>query len=255
MTTQPGTSQPELGFTETDITACLISTGDRTNRTTRDGKTFQAYPATVQTIDGHQQTYPCTSYHDNQLVRDQWLKITLRYDKKKDQVTGAYLDGQFWDPQIWRVAIQTLQVEARIGSVVVPTLAVGIPQPEVATPAQAQVSTPTRPQPQPDPNPQPEPEPEPQPAYYPGPVPWSTITDLRIAWNSAFNNAISWMAAHSERLIDEHGLPLPTDDPLWKQQCQYLTHQFYLVIMNGPDFNRWGPYLYVDEELPGVKLP
>tara|TARA_R100001086_G_scaffold29668_1_gene13590 strand:+ start:484 stop:699 length:216 start_codon:yes stop_codon:yes gene_type:complete len=71
------------------------------------------------------------------------------------------------------------------------------------------------------------------------------------------------MAAHSERLINGAGIPLRTDDPLWKQECEYLTHQFYLVIINGPDFDRWGPYLLSDEEprdrmterLKGGQLP
>ena len=226
-------------YYEDTITACVLSTGPRTDRVTKTGQPFQTYSATLQTIDGDQVTYGSTSYRDAELITGQWLCVLLRHNLKQGSET------EYHPPSIYGATIQHIEVEPRIGSMVVPTSANGT--------TQAQVSTPTRPQPQPKPDPKP--EPEPQPAYYPGPVPWSTITDLRIAWNSAFNNAISWMAAHSERLIDEHGLPLPTDDPLWKQQCQYLTHQFYLVIMNGPDFDRWGPYLYVDEEPQGGKLP
>ena len=228
-------------YYEDTITACVLSTGPRTDRVTKTGQPFQTYSATLQTIDGDQVTYGSTSYRDAELITGQWLCVLLRHNLKQGSET------EYHPPSIYGATIQHIEVEPRIGSMVVPTSANGT--------TQAQVSTPTRPQPQPEPNPQPEPEPEPQPAYYPGPVPWSTITDLRIAWNSAFNNAISWMAAHSETLIDEHGLPLDTDDPLWKQDCQFLTHQFYLVIMNGPDFDRWGPYLYVDEEPQGGKLP
>ena len=232
MTQQP---KPKEEF----ITACVLSTGPRTDRVTKTGQPFQTYSATLQTIDGDQVTYGSTSYRDAELITGQWLCVLLRHNLKQGSET------EYHPPSIYGATIQHIEVEPRIGSMVVPTSANGT--------TQAQVSTPTRPQPQP--KPEPKPEPEPQPAYYPGPVPWSTITDLRIAWNSAFNNAISWMAAHSETLIDEHGLPLDTDDPLWKQACQFLTHQFYLVIMNGPDFDRWGPYLYVDEEPQGGKLP
>ena len=226
-------------YYEDTITACVLSTGPRTDRVTRTGQPFQTYSVTLQTIDGDQVTYGSTSYRDNELTTGQWLCVLLRHNLKQGSET------EYHPPSIYGATIQHIEVEPRIGSMVVPTSANGT--------TQAQVSTPTRPQPQP--KPEPKPEPEPQPAYYPGPVPWSTDTNLRIAWNSAFNNAISWMAAHSETLIDEHGLPLDTDDPLWKQACQFLTHQFYLVIMNGPDFDRWGPYLYVDEEPQGGKLP
>ena len=227
-------------YHEETITACVLSTGSRTNRTTKDGKTFQSYPVTMQTIDGDQMVIDCTSYHDSELITGQWLCVLLRYNLKQGSET------EYHPPSIYGATIQHIEVEPRIGSMVVPTSANAPAQ--VQPTVQAQVTAPPKP-------PDPKPEPETQPAYYPGPVPWSTDTNLRIAWNSAFNNAISWMAAHSERLIDEHGLPLPTDDPLWKQACQYLTHQFYLVIMNGPDFDRWGPYLYVDEEPQGGKLP
>ena len=226
-------------YYEDTITACVLSTGPRTDRVTKTGQPFQTYSATLQTIDGDQVTYGSTSYRDDELITGQWLCVLLRHNLKEGSET------EYHPPSIYGATIQHIEVEPRIGSMVVPTSANGT--------TQAQVSTPTRPQPQP--KPEPKPEPEPQPAYYPGPVPWSTDTNLRIAWNSAFNNAISWMAAHSETLIDEHGLPLDTDDPLWKQACQFLTHQFYLVIMNGPDFDRWGPYLYVDEEPQGGKLP
>ena len=226
-------------YYEDTITACVLSTGPRTDRVTKTGQPFQTYSATLQTIDGDQVTYGSTSYRDAELITGQWLCVLLRHNLKQGSET------EYHPPSIYGATIQHIEVEPRIGSMVVPTSANGT--------TQAQVSTPTRPQPQP--KPEPKPEPEPQPAYYPGPVPWSTDTNLRIAWNSAFNNAISWMAAHSETLIDEHGLPLDTDDPLWKQACQFLTHQFYLVIMNGPDFDRWGPYLYVDEEPQGGKLP
>ena len=233
------TQEAKKRYYEDTITACVLSTGSRTDRVTKTGQPFQTYSATLQTIDGDQVTYGSTSYRDAELITGQWLCVLLRHNLKQGSET------EYHPPSIYGATIQHIEVEPRIGSMVVPTSANGT--------TQAQVSTPTRPQPQP--KPEPKPEPEPQPAYYPGPVPWSTDTNLRIAWNSAFNNAISWMAAHSETLIDEHGLPLDTDDPLWRQACQLLTHQFYLVIMNGPDFNRWGPYLYVDEELPGVKLP
>ena len=226
-------------YYEDTITACVLSTGPRTDRVTKTGQPFQTYSATLQTIDGDQVTYGSTSYRDAELITGQWLCVLLRHNLKQGSET------EYHPPSIYGATIQHIEVEPRIGSMVVPTSANGT--------TQAQVSTPTRPQPQP--KPEPKPEPEPQPAYYPGPVPWSTDTNLRIAWNSAFNNAISWMAAHSETLIDEHGLPLDTDDPLWKQACQFLTHQFYLVIMNGPDFDRWGPYLYADEEPQGGKLP
>ena len=226
-------------YYEDTITACVLSTGSRTDRVTKTGQPFQTYPATLQTIDGDQVTYGSTSYRDDELITGQWLCVLLRHNLKQGSET------EYHPPSIYGATIQHIEVEPRIGSMVVPTSANAPVQPAV----QAQVSAPPQPQPQP------QPEPEPQPAYYPGPVPWSTDTNLRIAWNSAFNNAISWMAAHSERLIDEHGLPLPTDDPLWKLACQYLTHQFYLVIMNGPDFNRWGPYLFADEEPQGGKLP
>ena len=226
-------------YYEDTITACVLSTGPRTDRVTKTGQPFQTYSVTLQTIDGDQVTYGSTSYRDAELITGQWLCVLLRHNLKQGSET------EYHPPSIYGATIQHIEVEPRIGSMVVPTSANGT--------TQAQVSTPTRPQPQP--KPEPKPEPEPQPAYYPGPVPWSTDTKLRIAWNSAFNNAISWMAAHSETLIDEHGLPLDTDDPLWKQACQFLTHQFYLVIMNGPDFDRWGPYLYADEEPQGGKLP
>ena len=226
-------------YYEDTITACVLSTGPRTDRVTKTGQPFQTYSATLQTIDGDQLTYGSTSYRDAELITGQWLCVLLRHNLKQGSET------EYHPPSIYGATIQHIEVEPRIGSMVAPTSANGT--------TQAQVSTPTRPQPQP--KPEPKPEPEPQPAYYPGPVPWSTDTNLRIAWNSAFNNAISWMAAHSETLIDEHGLPLDTDDPLWKQACQFLTHQFYLVIMNGPDFDRWGPYIYVDEEPQGGKLP
>ena len=232
-------------YYEDTITACVLSTGPRTDRVTRTGQPFQTYSATLQTIDGDQVTYGSTSYRDAELITGQWLCVLLRHNLKEGSET------EYHPPSIYGATIQTLQDEPRIGSIV--------PMPSFTPPAQAQptvqaqVSTPTRPQPQPQP--QPEPQPETQPTHYWGPVPWSTDTNLRIAWNSAFNNAISWMAAHSETLIDEHGLPLDTDDPLWKQACQFLTHQFYLVIMNGPDFDRWGPYLYADEEPQGGKLP
>ena len=225
-------------YYEDTITACVLSTGPRTDRVTKTGQPFQTYSATLQTIDGDQVTYGSTSYRDDELITGQWLCVLLRHNLKQGSET------EYHPPSIYGATIQHIEVEPRIGSMVVPTSANAPVQPAV----QAQVTAPPKP-------PDPKPEPETQPAYYPGPIPWSTDTNLRIAWNSAFNNAISWMAAHSERMIDEHGLPLPTDDPLWKQACQYLTHQFYLVIMNGPDFDRWGPYLYVDEEPQGGKLP
>jgi len=234
-------------YYEDTITACVLSTGPRTDRVTKTGQPFQTYSATLQTIDGDQVTYGSTSYRDAELITGQWLCVLLRHNLKQGSET------EYHPPSIYGATIQHIEVEPRIGSMVVPTSANAPAQ--VQPTVQAQVSTPTKPQPQPQPEPQPEPEPETQPTHYWGPVPWSTDTNLRIAWNSAFNNAISWMAAHSERLIDEHGIPLPTDDPLWKQACQYLTHQFYLVIMNGPDFDRWGPYLYADEEPQGGKLP
>jgi len=230
-------------YYEDTITACVLSTGPRTDRVTKTGQPFQTYSATLQTIDGDQVTYGSTSYRDAELITGQWLCVLLRHNLKQGSET------EYHPPSIYGATIQTLQDEPRIGSIV--PMRSFTPPAQVQPTVQAQVSTPTKPQPQP----QPEPEPETQPTHYWGPIPWSTDTNLRIAWNSAFNNAISWMAAHSERLIDEHGLPLPTDDPLWKQQCQYLTHQFYLVIMNGPDFDRWGPYLYADEEPQGGKLP
>ena len=230
-------------YYEDTITACVLSTGPRTDRVTKTGQPFQTYSATLQTIDGDQVTYGSTSYRDAELITGQWLCVLLRYNLKQGSET------EYHPPSIYGATIQTLQDEPRIGSIV--PMRSFTPPAQVQPTVQAQVSTPTKPQPQP----QPEPEPETQPTHYWGPIPWSTDTNLRIAWNSAFNNAISWMAAHSERLIDEHGLPLPTDDPLWKQACQYLTHQFYLVIMNGPDFDRWGPYLYADEEPQGGKLP
>ena len=234
-------------YYEDTITACVLSTGPRTDRVTKTGQPFQTYSATLQTIDGDQVTYGSTSYRDAELITGQWLCVLLRHNLKQGSET------EYHPPSIYGATIQHIEVEPRIGSMVVPTSANAPVQPAVQT----QVSAPPKP---PEPKPEPEPQPDPQLEKVDIPIvvptqPWSTDTNLRIAWNSAFNNAISWMAAHSERLIDEHGLPLPTDDPLWKQQCQYLTHQFYLVIMNGPDFNRWGPYLYVDEELPGVKLP
>ena len=229
-------------YYEDTITACLLSTGPRTVKVTKTGQPFEVYPATLQTIDGDQVTYGCTSYRDDELIRGQWLCVLLRHNLKQGSET------EYHPPSIYGATIQHIEVEPRIGSMAVPTSANGT--------TQAQVSAPTRPQPQPDPNPQPEPQPDPRPQQVLVPTePWSPDLNLRIAWNSAFNNAISWMAAHSERLIDEHGLPLPTDDPLWKQQCEYLTHQFYLVIINGPDFNRWGPYLFADEEPQGGKLP
>ena len=220
-------------YYEDTITACVLSTGPRTDRVTKTGQPFQTYSVTLQTIDGDQVTYGSTSYRDAELITGQWLCVLLRHNLKQGSET------EYHPPSIYGATIQHIEVEPRIGSIV--PMRSFTPPAQVQPAVQTQVSAP--------------PEPEPQPAYYPGPVPWATDTNLRIAWNSAFNNAISWMAAHSERLIDEHGIPLPTDDPLWKQACQYLTHQFYLVIMNGPDFDRWGPYLYADEEPQGGKLP
>ena len=227
------TQEAKKRYYEDTITACVLSTGSRTDRVTKTGQPFQTYPVTLQTIDGDQVTYGSTSYRDDELITGQWLCVLLRHNLKEGSET------EYHPPSIYGATIQHIEVEPRIGSIV--PMRSFTPPAQVQPTVQAQVSAP--------------PEPEPQPAYYPGPVPWSTDTNLRIAWNSAFNNAISWMAAHSERLIDEHGIPLPTDDPLWKQACQYLTHQFYLVIMNGPDFDRWGPYLYADEEPQGGKLP
>ena len=220
-------------YYEDTITACVLSTGPRTDRVTKTGQPFQTYSATLQTIDGDQVTYGSTSYRDAELITGQWLCVLLRHNLKQGSET------EYHPPSIYGATIQHIEVEPRIGSIV--PMRSFTPPAQVQPAVQTHVSAP--------------PEPEPQPAYYPGPVPWSTDTNLRIAWNSAFNNAISWMAAHSETLIDEHGLPLDTDDPLWKQACQFLTHQFYLVIMNGPDFDRWGPYLYADEEPQGGKLP
>ena len=123
------TQQPEL---KTDfITACLLSTGERTNRTTKTGQPFQTYSATLQTIDGDQVTYDCTSYRDDDFEKGkgQWLSILLKSKPKLDTTTNSYVAGAFHPPGIYGAFIQTLQKEPRIGSIVVPTGVSAPPKP------------------------------------------------------------------------------------------------------------------------------
>ena len=70
---------------------------------------------------------------------------------------------------------------------------------------------------------------------------WSGSTEQRIAWNSGVNNAIAYLSANP--LVDKEGTHIRYDDPLWDTEFNYLAHKLYASIANGPDLDRWGPFI------------
>jgi len=70
---------------------------------------------------------------------------------------------------------------------------------------------------------------------------WPGSTEQRIAWNSGVNNAIAYLSANP--LVDKEGAHIRYDDPLWDTEFNYLAHKLYASIANGPDLDRWGPFI------------
>ena len=133
MTQQP---KPKEEF----ITACVLSTGPRTDRVTKTGQPFQTYSATLQTNDGDQVVYDCPSYRDADFEKGkgQWLSILLKSNPVYDRTTNSYVAGAFHPASIYGASIQTLQDEPRIGSIPVPTGVSAPPKPPEPKPDDTQ---------------------------------------------------------------------------------------------------------------------
>ena len=86
---------------------------------------------------------------------------------------------------------------------------------------------------------------------------WAKSKDEQIAWNSAINNANSVMVTRTNR----EGKLLEYDD-YYEGELAYMSHKFYLLIRNGPDFDKYGSLLDIEEptvteapEQPVVEQP
>ena len=71
---------------------------------------------------------------------------------------------------------------------------------------------------------------------------WAKSKDEQIAWNSAINNANSVMVTRTNR----EGKLLEYDD-YYEGELAYMSHKFYLLIRNGPDFDKYGSLLDIEE--------
>ena len=80
---------------------------------------------------------------------------------------------------------------------------------------------------------------------------WSGSTEQRIAWNSGVNNAVAYLSANP--LIDKEGTHIRYDDPLWDTEFNYLAHKLYAMIANGPDLDRWMPFIVDEPEEPATE--
>ena len=80
---------------------------------------------------------------------------------------------------------------------------------------------------------------------------WTNNVEQRIAWNSGFNNAVAYLSANP--LIDKEGTHIRYDDPLWDTEFNYLAHKLYAIIANGPDLDRWMPFIVDEPEEPATE--
>ena len=223
-------------YYEDTITACVLSTGPRTDRVTKTGQPFQTYSVTLQTIDGDQVTYGSTSYRDAELITGQWLCVLLRHNLKQGSET------EYHPPSIYGATIQHIEVEPRIGSIV--PMRSFTPPAQVQPTVQAQVTAPPKP---PEPKPEPEPQPDPQLEKVDIPIvvptqPWSTDTNARIAWNSAVNNANQIMSSRTWVSHDDGSVRQLAFDDYYQNELLWLAGWFYQAIMDGPSRvnTEWG---------------
>ena len=80
---------------------------------------------------------------------------------------------------------------------------------------------------------------------------WTNNVEQRIAWNSGVNNAVAYLSANP--LIDKEGTHIRYDDPLWDTEFNYLAHKLYAIIANGPDLDRWMPFIVDEPEEPATE--
>ena len=80
---------------------------------------------------------------------------------------------------------------------------------------------------------------------------WTKSVEHRIAWAQAVNLTKAYFNQHP--LTDKEGTLLPTDDPLCKSEESYMSHLTYATICNGPDLDRWMPYIVDEPEEPATE--
>ena len=77
---------------------------------------------------------------------------------------------------------------------------------------------------------------------------WTKSVEHRIAWAQAVNLTKAYFNQHP--LTDKEGTLLPTDDPLCQSEESYMSHLTYATICNGPDLDRWMPFIVDEPEEP-----
>ena len=80
---------------------------------------------------------------------------------------------------------------------------------------------------------------------------WTKSVEHRIAWAQAVNLTKAYFNQHP--LTDKEGTLLPTDDPLCKSEESYMSHLTYATICNGPDLDRWMPFIVDEPEEPATE--
>ena len=80
---------------------------------------------------------------------------------------------------------------------------------------------------------------------------WTKSVEHRIAWAQAVNLTKAYFNQHP--LTDKEGTLLPTDDPLCQSEEAYMSHLTYATICNGPDLDRWMPFIVDEPEEPATE--
>ena len=80
---------------------------------------------------------------------------------------------------------------------------------------------------------------------------WTKSLEHRIAWAQAVNLTKAYFNQHP--LTDKEGTLLPTDDPLCQSEESYMSHLTYATICNGPDLDRWMPFIVDEPEEPATE--
>ena len=80
---------------------------------------------------------------------------------------------------------------------------------------------------------------------------WTKSVEHRIAWAQAVNLTKAYFNQHP--LTDKEGTLLPTDDPLCQSEESYMSHLTYATICNGPDLDRWMPFIVDEPEEPATE--
>ena len=80
---------------------------------------------------------------------------------------------------------------------------------------------------------------------------WTKSLEHRIAWAQAVNLTKAYFNQHP--LTDKEGTLLPTDDPLCQSEEAYMSHLTYATICNGPDLDRWMPFIVDEPEEPATE--